>query len=73
MQEILDDIAQVMSTATERGQVADYIPELAAVNPNQFAISVALPNGQTYSSGCAQQLFSIQSISKVFSLTLAFG
>lgn len=73
LQEILDDIAEVMSTATERGQVADYIPELAAVNPNQFAISVALPNGQTYSSGCAQQLFSIQSISKVFSLTLALG
>ena len=73
MQNILDEIAEVMSLTTDRGQVADYIPELAAVDPNQFGISVALPDGQIFSAGCAQKLFSIQSISKVFSLTLALG
>ncbi len=62
-----------MARETERGQVADYIPELAAIDPNQFAISIALPNGEVYSAGCAQKPFSIQSISKVFSLTLALG
>ena len=73
MQETLNEIAEFMSENTDRGKVADYIPELATINPNQFGISVALPNGQVFSAGCAQQLFSIQSISKVFSLTLALG
>ncbi len=73
MQNILDDIAEQMRVRTDRGKVADYIPQLAAVNPNQFGISVALPDGQLFNAGCAKQLFSIQSISKVFSLTLALG
>ena len=68
MQNILNEIVDKIEVITERGKVADYIPELAAVDPNQFGISVALPNGQVFSAGCAQQLFSIQSISKVFSL-----
>ena len=73
MQDILDEIAFDISGMTDRGQVADYIPELAAVDPNQFAISVALPSGEVFSAGCANQLFSIQSISKVFTLTMALG
>lgn len=73
MQDILNEIVNEMAAQTDRGQVADYIPELAAVDPNQFAIAVVLPDGKLYSAGCAQKLFSIQSISKVFSLTLALG
>ena len=73
MQNILNEIANIINVSTDRGKVADYIPQLAAVNPSQFGISVALPNGQVFSAGCAQKLFSIQSISKVFSLTLALG
>jgi glutaminase len=73
VQNILDEIVDIMSVQTDRGKVAESIPELAAVNPNQFGISVALPDGQVFNAGCAQQLFSIQSISKVFSLTLALG
>ena len=73
MQDILNDIAKAMNAMTDRGQVADYIPQLAAIDPNQFGITVALPDGQVFSAGCAQKSFSIQSISKVFSLTLALG
>ena len=73
MQDILNDIAEAMNTMTDKGQVADYIPQLAAIDPNQFGITVALPDGQVFSAGCAQKSFSIQSISKVFSLTLALG
>jgi len=73
LQEILNDIAKAMNASTDRGQVADYIPQLAAIDPNQFGITVALPDGQVFSAGCAQKSFSIQSISKVFSLTLALG
>ena len=73
MQDILDDIAEKMKLCTERGKVADYIPQLASVDPNQFAISVVLQDGSIFSAGDAQKLFSIQSISKVFTLTIALG
>jgi len=73
MQKIVDDIAVQMASRADKGQVASYIPQLASVDPKQFSISVALPDGSVYSAGCEQTLFSIQSISKVFTLTLALG
>lgn len=73
MQDIVNEIAAQLKEETDRGNVADYIPQLAAVDPNQFGISVALPSGEVFSAGDANTLFSIQSISKVFSLTLALG
>lgn len=53
--------------------MADYIPQLAHVNLNQFGIAVATPDGQVYAAGDASTLFSIQSISKVFTLTIGLG
>ena len=73
MQDLLNEIAEAMGAETERGKVADYIPELAHVDPNRFAISLATVNGERYSAGCATSPFSIQSISKVFTLTIALG
>lgn len=62
-----------MAAETERGKVADYIPELAHADPQKFAISLATVEGARYSAGCATTPFSIQSISKVFTLTIALG
>ena len=73
MQQILDDIAAEMAGETDRGKVADYIPQLAHVDPNQFGIAIATPDGQVYAAGNASTLFSIQSISKVFTLTIGLG
>ena len=73
MQELLNNIATQLALETERGKVADYIPQLAHVDPNQFAISLATIDGQRFSAGCATTPFSIQSISKVFTLTIALG
>ncbi|MGO2967175.1 glutaminase [Psychrobacter sp. AOP22-C1-22] len=73
MQQILDDIAAEMASETDRGKVADYIPQLAHVDPNQFGIAVATPDGQVYTAGDADTLFSIQSISKIFTLTIGLG
>jgi glutaminase len=53
------------------GKVADYIPELAKANPNWFAISAVTADGQVYDAGDAQQLFSIQSVSKPFVFGMA--
>ncbi|MGP8290726.1 glutaminase [Vreelandella zhanjiangensis] len=73
MQDLLNEIADAMAAETERGKVADYIPELAHVDPKKFAISLATVKGERYSAGCAITPFSIQSISKVFTLTIALG
>ncbi len=71
LQEVLDDIADRIAGMSDRGKVAQYIPELATVDLNQFGIAVAPVNGALVSAGDAGKLFSIQSISKMFSLTVA--
>lgn len=48
------------------GAVASYIPELAKVDPNLFSICVISVDGCVYEVGDYQQLFTMQSISKVF-------
>jgi glutaminase len=68
---VLEEIAQAAPNWVGRGKVADYIPALARIDPNQFAIAVALPDGQVISAGAASKPFSIQSLSKVFTLNLA--
>jgi glutaminase len=69
----LIEIAAEMVTRTDRGRVADYVPELAAVDPCQFGISVALADGSQHSAGDSAVPFSIQSVSKVFGLAIALG
>lgn len=55
------------------GRIAEYIPELACVDPRQLGIAVATIDGHSAVVGDADVPFSIQSISKVFTLTLALG
>ena len=69
----LAEIAAEMAARTDRGHVADYIPQLAAVDPNQFGISVCLADGTQHSAGDSAVPFSIQSVSKVFGLAIALG
>lgn len=57
--------------AVREGAVATYIPELAKANPDWFGISVATVDGQVFDVGDAQQMFTIQSISKPFMFGLA--
>ncbi len=70
---ILAEIAAEMAAAPDRGEVADYIPELARIDPTQFGIAVVLADGEEFSAGDAAIPFSIQSVSKVFALALALG
>src|SRR5882757_3294649 len=55
----------------DSGAVADYIPELAKADPNQFGIAMATADGHLYSVGDADREFTIQSISKPFVYGLA--
>ncbi len=73
VQEILNQIHTSISARSERGEVATYIPELASVDPSHFGLAVTLADGELYSVGDADMPFSIQSISKVFTLALALG
>ncbi|EQA7394877.1 glutaminase B [Vibrio cholerae] len=66
---ILDDVRPLIG----QGQVADYIPALAKVPSDKLGIAVFTNQGEVITAGDAQEGFSIQSISKVLSLTLAMG
>ena len=69
----VQDIAAEMTARMDRGDVANYIPELARVDPQAFGLAVATVDGRMIAAGDAAAPFSIQSISKVFTLTLALG
>jgi glutaminase len=69
--DIVAAVHQDMQSHLGRGRVADYIPALARVDPKHFGIAVITCDGETAFAGDAGVPFSIQSISKVFTLTLA--
>ncbi|MDE1916659.1 MAG: glutaminase [Sphingomonadales bacterium] len=73
IQHLIDIIVEEMRERPDKGRVADYIPPLAHVSPDKFGMAVVLADGRMLCGGDAQEPFSIQSISKVFSLTLALG
>jgi glutaminase len=54
-----------------RGRVANYIPALARVDPRQFGLAIVTCDGEIAVAGDADVPFSTQSISKVFTLTMA--
>ncbi len=56
-----------------RGRVADYIPALAVADPTAFGMAIATVDGEVYGAGDWEQPFSIQSVSKLFSLALALA
>lgn len=68
---LLHDIAADVQPLLGSGRVADYIPPLRDVDPGQFGIALLTVDGQMHTAGSADVRFSIQSISKVFALTLA--
>jgi glutaminase len=53
------------------GKNADYIPYLAQVDPKLFGIAIVTTDNQVLTEGDVKYSFSIQSISKVFTLALA--
>lgn len=53
------------------GKVADYIPALARVDPARFGMAIVQGNGEMITLGDSHESFSIQSISKVFTLSMA--
>ena len=71
--DVVGAIAAEMAAVAERGEPASYIPELAKVDAQKFGIAVITAEDEVHVAGDAEEAFSIQSISKVFTLTLALG
>jgi len=73
-QKLLNELKDQVEPLYGKGEVANYIPELGKVKPHQFAMCLSLLEGdEQYFVGSAKKKFSIQSVSKVFSLMLAIS
>jgi glutaminase len=70
-QAILDQVLSDVSAYRGQGTVASYIPTLARADPHKLGIAIALEDGSCCVAGDADDRFSIQSLSYVFSLNLA--
>ncbi len=73
LQEVLEGIVEHVAPLCRDGAVASYIPSLGEISPEKFGICVAMADGEVYGAGDWQEPFSIQSISKVFSLALVMS
>ncbi|MCA9926913.1 MAG: glutaminase, partial [Anaerolineales bacterium] len=69
--QILTDIHEQVRPLLTKGKIANYIPELAHISPKKFGMAVQTTDGRLFQVGDAAECFSIQSISKLFTLTLA--
>lgn len=69
---LLDALYREVKSFQDEGIVVRYIPELAAIDPAKFGVHLATIGGEHFGFGDHLEKFSIQSIGKVLSLTLAF-
>ncbi|WP_440879650.1 glutaminase [Tenacibaculum sp. C7A-26P2] len=69
IKEIYEEIKQIDNI----GKIASYIPELLKVDSNSFGVYFSSNKGDNLGVGDYQDKFSIQSIAKVLSLSLAYS
>ncbi len=72
-QGILEEIHYEILQVLPYGTVATYIPQLATISPQKFGMAVQTVDGELFHIGDAFEQFSIQSISKVYTLALGFS
>jgi glutaminase len=71
MDQVLAEVLAAAEPHRASGRVANYIPALAGVDPGKLGIAFADADGRVHGTGDCDEPFSIQSISKVFTLALA--
>ncbi|WP_346176470.1 glutaminase [Streptomyces cuspidosporus] len=69
-QSLLEEVAAHVAPQIGQGEPAQYIPALASVDPRRFGIALADADGTVTGVGDWEVPFSVQSISKAFSLAL---
>lgn len=72
-QPLLDEIAAEVRPFLGQGKVADYIPALARVPGERFGMALATLEGELFGTGDWQTPFSVQSVTKVFTLALVLA
>lgn len=72
-QKILNNVFKTVNSKRNNGQLASYIPELAKVDHEKFGVYLTTLDNQEYGVGDYNTKFSIQSIAKVLSLSLAYS
>lgn len=72
-QALVDAVLGDAESYRGHGNVSSYLPALAQVDPRKLGIALATGDGAVYVSGDADEPFSMQSISTIFSLALALG
>ena len=70
--EVIESIYADIKDVTDIGKVANYIPELAFVDKNSFGVNITTVNKESHGIGDFNTKFSIQSISKILTLTIAY-
>ncbi|MBC7557524.1 MAG: glutaminase [Chryseobacterium sp.] len=70
--QIISSIYSDILSRENLGKVPDYIPEIGNISEDKFGVSFLDLNNSSFGSGDFEEKFSIQSISKVFALTLAY-
>ncbi|WP_405735923.1 glutaminase [Streptomyces sp. NBC_01537] len=72
-QGLLHDAMTAGRAVSGRGRVADYIPALADADPQAFGMALVTVDGEFHGVGEVDRPFSVQSVSKVFTLALALA
>lgn len=72
IEEIVQEVYEKVSKIEDKGELPTYIPELASVDPDHFGVYLSTLDGSNFGAGEYDKRFSIQSIAKVLSLTLAY-
>ncbi len=70
--QILKKIGQEIKPYSNEGNISNSIPELTLINPSKFGMHLVTTEKMDFSIGDSNERFSIQSISKVLSLSYAF-
>ena len=71
--EIIQEVYQKVKIIDDKGQLASYIPELANVDSQNFGIYISTIDNLNFGLGDCYDKFSIQSMAKVLSLSLAYS
>lgn len=69
---IISNIYNDLKNCKDPGKVANYIPELGNVSSNNFGVNITTIKGESFGIGDYDKKFSIQSISKILTLTMAY-
>src|SRR5690606_8550618 len=71
LDEVVTEIVGRMGVIEKFGEAANHIQGLAQIETDRFGIAVVTADGRVVTGGDAEVPFPIQSISKVFALTIA--